>query len=267
MTGLAAARPSPSALRQWWILTVRAIAPTVRTGELFIAISLSGVFTACLYFPLKGIMSTVVQGSYAQFVMPVIALQAVQFSAMSAAIRSSTDALEGINLRFGSMPIQALAPMAARMSANVYRCATALATAILFGHLIGFRFYRGPACIVGFCALVLFIGITLSLISDLLGIVMKNPQAIVYLLLLPLLILGILSVGLQPADQFPGWLQPFVRDQFNSQWVYALRAFAGDAANSEPQPSWGGVGSSLAWLAGIIAVTVPAYAIVLRSRR
>jgi ABC-2 type transport system permease protein len=266
MTGLAAARPKPSAARQWWVLTMRAIAPTVRNGELLVAISLSGIFTVCLYFPLKGIMGTVVHVNYAQFVMPVIALQAVQFSAMSAAIRSSTDALEGINVRFGSMPIQALTPLAARMSAAVYRCGTAIVTAILFGYLIGFRFYRGPACILGFCVLVLFIGITLSFVADLLGIVLKNPQALVHILLLPLLILGILSAGLQPVEQFPEWLQPFVRDQFNSQFVYVLRAFAGDAANSEPQPSWSIVGPSLLWLAGIIAVTVPAYILALRRR-
>jgi ABC-2 type transport system permease protein len=220
-----------------------------------------------LYFPLKGIMSTVVQGSYAQYVMPVIALQAVQFSSMSAAVRSSTDSLEGINVRFGSMPIPALTPVAARMSANVYRCATALATSILFGHLIGFRFYRGAACIVGFCLLVLFIGITLSFVSDLIGVRMKNPQAIVHILLLPMLILGILSVGLQPVDQFPGWLQPFVRDQFNSQFVYALRAFAGDATNSEPWPSWSVIAPSLAWLVGIAAVAVAPYAFALSRRR
>jgi ABC-2 type transport system permease protein len=164
------------------------------------------------------------------------------------------------------MPIQALTPLAARMSAAVYRCGTAMVTAILFGYLIGFRFYRGPACILGFCVLVLFIGITLSFVADLLGIVLKNPQALVHILLLPLLILGILSAGLQPVEQFPEWLQPFVRDQFNSQFVYVLRAFAGDAANSEPQPSWSIVGPSLLWLAGIIAVTVPAYILALRRR-
>ena len=267
MTGLAAVRPNPSALRQWWVLTVRGIAPTLRNGELLIAITLSGVFTVCLYFPLKGIMSTVVQGSYAQFVMPVIALQAVQFSGLSAGMRSSTDSLEGINVRFGSMPIPTLAPLAARMSANVYRCATAVATSILFGHLIGFRFYRGAACIVGFCLLVLMMGITLSFVSDLIGIVMKNPQALVHILLLPQLILGIMSVGLQPVEQFPGWLQPFVRDQVNSQFVYALRAFAGDATNSQPQPSWSVIGPSLLWLVGIVAVAVPPYAFVLSRRR
>jgi ABC-2 type transport system permease protein len=160
-----------------------------------------------------------------------------------------------------------MTPLAARMSANVYRCATALATAILFGHLIGFRFYRGAAYSIGLCVLVLLIGITQSFVSDLIGIISKNPEAIVHILLLPQLILGIMSVGIQPVEQFPGWTQPFVRDQFNSQFVNALRALAGDATNSAPWPSWSIIGPALAWLAGFVVIGVPLYAFVLRRRR
>jgi ABC-2 type transport system permease protein len=47
-------------------------------------------------------------------------------------------------------------------------------------------------------------------------------------LLLPQMILGLLSVGVQPAELFPQWIQPIVRNQPTSQWVYALRALAGD---------------------------------------
>lgn len=167
MTALAAVRPNPSALRQWWVLTVRVMAPTVRTGELLIAMSLSVAFTASLYIPLKQIMGAVVHGSYAQWIMPSIALQAVYFAAMSGALRSATDSVHGINRRFGSMPIPVITPLAARMSGNTYRCTTALATAIVCGHVIGFRFYRGPVYIVCFCLLVLLIGIALSFVGDL----------------------------------------------------------------------------------------------------
>ena len=142
MTTWTVARPKPSPLQQWWVLTIRVIAPTLKSGELLIAMSLSAVFTASLYLPLKQIMTTVVHGSYAQYVMPMIALQAVFFAAMSAALRSATDSVHGINLRFRAMPIAPMAPLAARMSGNVYRCATALATALLCGYVIGFRFYR-----------------------------------------------------------------------------------------------------------------------------
>ena len=267
MTTWTVARPTPSPLQQWWVLTIRVIAPTLRSGELAVAISLSAVFTASLYLPLKGIITTVVQGSYAQYVMPMIALQAVYFSAMSGALRSATDSVQEINLRFRAMPIAPMVPLAARMSGNVYRCATALATAVLCGYVIGFRFYRGVEYTFGFCLLVLMIGIALSLVGDLIGIVSKNPEATTHILLLPQLILGMLSVGILPPEQFPGWLQPVVRNQFYSQFVYALRALAGDATRSVAWPTWSVIGPALAWLASIMLVAVQLYAYVLRRQR
>src|SRR5271167_842475 len=89
-----------------------------------------------------------------------------------------------------------------------------------------------------FCLLVLLIGIVLSFVGDLIGIVSKNPEATTHILLLPQLILGMLSVGILPPEQFPGWLQAFVRNQFYSQFVNALRALAGNATNSVPWPTW-----------------------------
>lgn len=177
-------RPNPSSLRQWWVLTIRVIAPTLRNGELLIAISLSAVFTVSLYLPLKGIITTVVSGSYAQYVMPMIVLQAVYFAAMSAALRSATDSVHGINMRFRTMPIAPLIPFAARMSGSAYRSATAVATAVLCGYAIGFRFYRGAGYAIGFCLLALMIGIVLSVVGDLIGIISGNPEATTHILLL-----------------------------------------------------------------------------------
>jgi ABC-2 type transport system permease protein len=267
MTTLAADRASPSPVQQWWVLTIRVIAPTIRSGEVFVAIGLSIAFTASLYIPLKQIMGAVVHGSYAQWIMPSICLQAVYFAAMSGALRSATDSVHGINRRLASMPVSPVAPMAARMSGNLYRCATALATAIVCGHVIGFRFYHGPVYIVAFCALVLIIGVTLSFIGDLVGRVSTNPEATTHILLLPELIWGILSVGIQPADQFPEWIQPVVRNQPHSQFVYSLRAFAGNFENTAPLPSLSVVGPALAWLAGFLVVTALLYVRVLRGRR
>ncbi len=83
MTDWTGMRPNPSPIRQWWVLSVRVIAPSLRNGELLMAMSLSAVFTVSLYLPLKNLMAAFVHGSYAQYLIPVIALLAVYFSAMS----------------------------------------------------------------------------------------------------------------------------------------------------------------------------------------
>jgi ABC-2 type transport system permease protein len=258
-------RPRPSAVGQWWVLSGRAVAPIWRNGELLIAVVLSGIFTASYYIPLKNMIGHAVPqvGGYGQYLMPLITLQAVYFSSMSGGLRSAIDAMDGINRRFGSMPIRPWAPLAARMSANIFRCATSLTTAISFGYLIGFRFQRGVVCAVAFCVLAMLIGMVVTFVGDLAGAVSKNPEATSYLLLMPSLILIMLSVGIQPVELFPAWIQPFVRDQPFSQFVYALRSLASEAT---PSPTWRVVAPLLAWLFGIMVIAVPLYARLLRRR-
>ncbi len=265
----AAVRPNPSTIRQWWVLTGRAIAPTLRNGELLISLMLSGVFTVCYYFPLKQILGATVHGSssYADYLMPLITLQAVYFAGMSGALRSATDSVEGINRRFRSMPITPMTPLAARMSANFCRCTTALVTAIGYGYLIGFRIHRGVEGTVVFCLLALLIGVTVTFVGDLIGAASKNPEATTYVLLLPGLILILLSVGIQPPQQFPRCIQSVVRDQPFSQFIYALRALAGEASGAALTPTWTAIRPALAWLLATMLIAAPLYAYLLARRR
>ena len=106
-------------------------------------------------------------------------------------------------------------------------------------------------------SLVLLIGAALSLLGDLIGAAIENPEATAPLMLLPQLILGFLSVGVQPVERFPSWIQPFVRNQPASQEVYALRALAGDSTPTAGSVSWPVIGPTLLWVAGVIVVLFP----------
>jgi ABC-2 type transport system permease protein len=143
----------------------------------------------------------------------------------------------------------------------------ALAAALVCGYIIGFRFYGGVAHTVGFCALVLLIGAVLSLLGDLIGVASENPEATMPLMLLPQMIFGQLSVGLQPAERFPKWIQPFVRDQPISQFVYALRPLAGDSTPAAGEVTWSVVGPALFWLVGLTLVMIPLHHLVASRRR
>lgn len=261
------ARPKPSTVGQWWVLTRRLVAPTLRNGEVLTAIVASVVFTAGWYIPLNHIMGLRSgMSSYAQYLMPLVALQGISFAAVTGALRAATDAVAGIDRRFDSMPIAPLTPLLARMTASAYRCAVGTAAALVSGHVIGFRFHRGLVDAVAFCLLLLVIGLVLSFMSDLLGSSSKNPEATTQWLMLPQLIFGLLSVGIQPAEQFPHWIQPIVRNQPISQFVYTLRALAGDVTASAGQVTWSVIGPSLAWVVGVTTVLVPLSVIALLRR-
>jgi ABC-2 type transport system permease protein len=249
------ARPAPSTPQQWWTLTTRMIAPTLANGELATQIIGSIVFTVGFYLPLKNILGAVQpMSSYAQYLTPLIVVQAIFFAAVSAAFRSAIDALQGINRRFRAMPMAALTPLAARMTASMYRCVVALVVSLACGHVIGFRFHGPLWHTVGFIALTLLIGAALALVGDLIGAATRNPEATAPLLLVPQVTLGLASVGLQPVERFPGWIQPFVRDQPLSQFLNAMRALAGDSTPAAPPVTWSVIGPALAWVAGIVVV-------------
>jgi ABC-2 type transport system permease protein len=204
--------------------------------------------------------------SYAQFLTPLIVLQGISFASIMGAFRSATDTSKGISRRFGSMPIPALVPLSARLSGSVYRCVIGLVISLICGYVIGFRFHRALPYIVAFCLLVLLIGVALSLLGDLIGIAAKNPEATTPLLMGPQLILGLLSVGVQPAEQFPGWVQPIVRNQPISQFVNALRALAGDSTSAVGPVTWAVMWPTFAWVLGLLLFAVPASLFVVTRR-
>ena len=159
--------------------------------------------------------------------MPSICMQAIYFTAMSRSLRSATDSVDGINRRLASMPMPRSAPMAARMSANFYRAGVALCD----GARVRTRDRLPvlPRAVVHrrFCAVVLLIGMVLALAGDLVGSCLHEPRGHDTYPAAPQLMFAMLSVGLQPVDQFPAWLQPVVRNQPHSQFVSILRAIAG----------------------------------------
>ena len=262
------ARPGVSTVQQWWVLTTRMVIPTLRNGELPTQIIGSIVFTIGYYLPLKELMGSVQPlSSYAQYLTPLIVLQAIWFAAISAAFRSATDSVQGINRRFRAMPIASQVPFASRMTASIYRCCIALAVSVGCGHAIGFRFHEGVVYTLGFMALALLIGASLAVIGDLIGIATQNPEATAPLMLVPQLTLGLACVGLQPVERFPEWIQGFVRNQPLSQWVYGLQALAGDSTDNAPAVTWSVLAPGLAWALGSIAIAGFLHALVSRRRR
>lgn len=268
MTVLPDARPIPSGLAQWWVLTKRLIAPTWRNGEVAVGVAVSVAVTAGLYLPLNRLMDTpdLPMSSYAQYVVPLIVMQAIAFASISTAFRAASDSVLGINRRFQSLPVPVLAPLAARIAASAYRCVIGLAVALVCGHVIGFRFYRGPLDALGFCVLVLLTGLALALLGDTIGTKSRDPAATAQWLLLPQLIFGFLSVGVQPLRRFPEWIQPVVENQPVSRLIDAMRSLAGDSGSAVPPVTWSVIWPALAWIVGIVAATLP-WAVAVYRRR
>lgn len=222
-SGAVAARPS--AVAQWWALSARLIKTMLVRGELVVAALAPLVFTLGFYLPLRHVMQ-LTGVNYAQFVMPIIVMQAVAFTAISSAQLAAGERARGFTTRMKTMPVGGWAPLAARMTAGMVRSIVSLIAALTYGYMIGFRFQAGLGQAALFCLAALGIGLALSLGGDAIGNLSKSPEATAQALTLPQLILGMLSCGFVPETGFPEWIRPFVRNQPISQFSFAMRDMA-----------------------------------------
>ncbi|MCP9621105.1 antibiotic transporter [Nocardia otitidiscaviarum] len=246
--GLPAAKPS--SLAQWWALTARIVRVMVTKGELVVAVITPLVFTVGFYLPLRAIMN-LLNIDYAQYVMPIIVLQTMGFTMMSNAQMAAFEAMTGLTTRMQTMPIGSLVPLLARISAGLVRSVTSLTAALIWGHLIGFRFVAGWGQAILFCVFSLLVGTVLAIGADGLGSLTKSPESLSQALTLPTLIFGMLSCGFVPESRFPEWIQPFVRNQPISQFSFALRDMAAGGV------TWEVLWVPLVWLGGLSVVFIP----------
>ncbi|CAG7606732.1 ABC transporter permease [Rhodococcus opacus] len=243
-------RPQPSSIQQWIALSKRNLHTMAVSGQFFIAVLAPLIFTIGFYLPLRLVMKF--QGiDYAQFVMPIIVLQAMAFTAISAAHRAATEASNGMNSRFQTMPIGPAIPLAARMTASFVHSAISLVASIAYGLLIGFRFDGGVAQTAAFCGLAMAIGFTLTTGADALGTLTRSPEITSQALTLPQLILGMFSSGFVPVTQFPEWAQGFVRNQPISQFSTSMRAMTDGTITFQL------LTPTLLWCAGFALVFLP----------
>jgi ABC-2 type transport system permease protein len=227
-------------------LTERSVMNTLRDGDLFFAIGGPVAFFLCFTITLRNVIDTGAMG-YPQYILPVIAVQAMIFTAMTTADRSARDHVSGMGIRMRTMPMAALVPVSARMLSALVRAIGALVAAIVTGYLFGFRFGGGPLHVAAFVGIALVLSLALSLGADAMGSVATNAEAAGQALLIPQLLLVMLSTGIAPASAFPDWLGWFVRNQPVSQLAETLRVLA---VGEVP----GNLAVSLGWCVGLLAL-------------
>lgn len=235
---------------QWAALTARILRSMITERELLPAVLVPGVFAIGFYLPLRVVVADY-GVDYAQFLMPIIVLQAMAFTAGAAAQRAALESVRGMTRRLRTMPIARGAPLAARMSACAVRATVSIVAAVGYGTLLGFRFHGGPPQALAFYGVAMMFVLVLALGADALGTLSRNPEATSQMLFLPQLVLGLFSTGFVPEEAFPEWARAFARNQPVSQFATAMRTVADGTA------TWQAVAPALWWVLAIAAITVP----------
>lgn len=185
---------------------------------------------------------------YTQLLPPTIIIQAMLFAAMSSAYFIAGDKTSGIMARFRSLPLHPLAPLVGRSASDVARSFVSLVVLLVVSVAAGMRFGAGWQWLPLYVLVALLFALSAALVMGLVGYQASSPEAASSIASIPYLPLIMLSNGFAPVEDFPGWLQPFVRYQPVSSAIDALRALAGDG---EIGPT---VTRSLAWSVGLSIV-------------
>ncbi|MCF8609743.1 ABC transporter permease [Gordonia sp. HY285] len=233
------------------------VATGFRTGDAMFATLSPVVFFLCFYVPLHRRFEAA-GGDYAQFLTPIIFLQTGIFTAIAATEVAGADARAGVRERLMSLPIPRVSPILGRMVWVVVRMCLAVCGGLIVGFSLGFRFHGDAADTIGFLVLVVLFGLALSLLTDAAGSVAASSLAVASVLMIPQLILVMASTGLVPAESFPGWIQPFVRNQPLSVFSDALRALSTGADLNPTAVIW--------WAVGLLAAGALAVAAVARRQ-
>jgi ABC-2 type transport system permease protein len=237
-------------------LTERMVLGALRDDLPFAIVAPAGQFVI-FYFGLRNVIDTG-QMTYAQYLLPVIIVQAMLLGALTTVDRAARDQGSDFGVRLRTFPISTAVPLTARMLYCLFRGALALLAAIAVGYIFGFRMVGGFFYAAAFAVLVLTLTLALSLGADAAGAGIAGAGnagaeiaisgAASQLLLVPQLLLVMLSTGMAPADAFPEWLHPFVRYQPVSQVTETMRGFAnGHLVGSN-------LVTSVAWCVGMLVV-------------
>ncbi|KNA91521.1 ABC transporter permease [Gordonia sp. w5E2] len=225
--------PHARALTQLWVLVGRGVGGIVRNGEFIFAFVAPVLLAVCFYLPLRSIMDSDPGMDYAQFLMPIIALQSVGFVASAAAMRAANDATKGVHTRFRTLPMRSWVPVSARLGTNGLLLTLSITCATATSLVMGWRPHGSVAETIGLFAVAFVVGLLIAAVADAIGLLSDSPEATSQALSLPILILGMMSTGFVPESQFPEWIAPFVRNQPISQFATSMRALGDGSATRE----------------------------------
>ena len=264
-TATAVARPTADAAGARWVLanigtvTGRNLRRLVRVPTLLAFATAQPILFVLLFtYAFGGAIQPPAVEHYIDYLLPGLFVLAIGFGASQTGVAIAEDLATGMIDRFRALPMARSAVLAGRAAADTLRNLFVLALMTGVAAAIGFRFHAGPAAAVGAIGLALLAGFAFSWLNALIGLLVRDAESAGLIGLFPVIILVFTSSTFVPIATMPGWLQAFAKANPITVTVDALRALCLGG------PTAGPVWQALAWIGGLLAVTVPAA--VLRYR-
>ncbi|TCO53712.1 ABC transporter permease [Actinocrispum wychmicini] len=203
--------PRPFGLvRHSLALARRSLTKTLRQPEQLLDVTLQPLIFVLLFVYLLGGAVAGSSDAYLQVLLPAIMVQQVMFAGMATGVNLNSDIGKGVFDRLRSLPIGRSAPLLGSVLGDLIRYVVAIASLLIFGAILGYKFAGGFAPTLLACVLTILFAFSVSWLFVLLGMLVREPgtvQGLGFLILFPFTF-GTSMIA--PTATLPGWLQDWV---------------------------------------------------------
>lgn len=220
------------ALADAWTITGRELLHWANQPVQLVTNLLFSVMVLLMFaFLFGGAMAVPGGGDYRTFLVPGVLALTVVFGVEATFTAISTDVNRGITDRFRSLPMAPSAVVLGRGLADLLGSVLTLAAPAVAGLAIGWRWADGTDAAVAF-GLLLLLRLAMLWVGIYLGLVLRNPEAVMALQILVWPV-GFLSSAFVSPSSMPSWLGFLAEWNPLSATADATRELFGD-------PAWGG---------------------------
>ena len=245
------------AVADGWSMTRRNMSHVIRSPEeVVLYFSLPIMFVLVFGYVFGSGMAVPDGGGYREFLLPGVFVMTMLYGLGATATAVATDVGRGVVDRFRSMPMARSALVVGRSVADLFRALLEMATLVVCGLLVGWRWHDGIPRAAIAVALILLLRFAITWLGIWFGLVVPNPETVALIVFPVAFPLTALSNVFVAPDLMPGWLGTIAAWNPLSATVAAARELFGNP---------GGGGDP--WLALVWPVVLSAVFIPLALRR
>jgi ABC-2 type transport system permease protein len=228
--------------------------------EKLIDVTLQPLMFVLLFAYVFGGVIHVPGGNYHEYLLGGIFVQTLAFGMMGPGTAIATDMGEGIVDRFRSLPMSRSAFVVGHLIAEMAAVLLAIAVLTASGLIVGWRIESDlPHALAGYALLVAF-AFAMVWLGMLIGLVAREPDAVMGIGFMVVFPLTFVSNAFVPADGLPDGLRQFAEWNPVSAVAAAVRELFGNPVAPTAHPPWPlehPVIAAFGWCIVIVAVAAP----------
>lgn len=240
-------------------LTGRHLRHIARVPERLLSVTLMPVMYVIVFGYLFGSAMQVEGGNYREYIMAGIFAQVMLANLQTTAVGVVDDLRNGLVDRFRSLPMSRYAVLIGRTVSDLLLASVAVVVMSGVGYLIGWRLHTGVADVVGAFGILLLLGLGASWLGALLGLSLRNVEAVSAVMSMVMMPLTFLSSAFIPLSGLPDWLRAIAVWNPLSSVVGAVRELFGNPISSGDTsfPSTHPIPIAVVLVVALIALAMP----------